>query len=343
MTPEDTRSPATHPRAASFSPQSPWHSGERALQERAGVRAAMERSGRAVIRGYMPDQHRELFEKLPLLIVGSVDAQHRSWASLVVGQPGFVRTPDARTLTVRARPLAGDPLAGNLVPGAPIGLLGIQLETRRRNRVNGSVLAADAEGFTVGVRQSFGNCPQYIWARAPEFVGAPEERLGRGEHAEGKLLSPVSVSQIAAADTFFIATAALGPEASHGVDVSHRGGKPGFVRVARAGDRHVLTWPDFSGNRYFNTLGNLLLNPRAGLLFIDFRAGTLLSLTGTAETLWDGPELAAFAGAERLVRFTADRGVRIERAVPWRWSAGQPAPQIAGTGSWQEVEAAGPR
>ena len=315
---------------------SPYHAGERELQTRAGVRERAERSGRRMIRDFMPDEHRALFEKLPYVVVGSLDARDRPWASLLTGRPGFMRTPDARTLAIGARPMAGDPLAANLAPGAPVGVLGIELATRRRNRMNGTVIAADGAGFAVYVRQSFGNCPQYIQARTPE----PVEAAARAPHppgAEGALLSPAAEALVRAADTFFIASAspaARGGDPAEGVDASHRGGKPGFVRVDRVAGASVLTAPDFAGNSLFNTFGNLAANPRAGLLFVDFATGGVLTLTGRAEIVWDGPEVAAFAGAQRLLRFHVEEGLRLDGAVPLRWSAPVPAPQLAATGSW---------
>jgi len=316
---------------------SPWHAGERTLQERVGVRKIMELHGGLVIRDHMPDEHRELFGTLPFFLVGSTDTEGRVWASIVTGRPGFVVTPDARTLHVAARPIPGDPLAGNLHVGAAVGLLGIQLETRRRNRVNGPVLQADDNGFTVGVQQSFGNCPKYIWAREPVFVRPPEVAGSHSPQQEGPVLSESATEQIAQADTFFIASAAPGAGRGNGVDISHRGGTPGFVRITGSDRGTVLTWPDFSGNRFFNTLGNLVVNPHAGLLFIDFRTGTLLSLTGEAEAVWEGAELAAFEGAERLVRFTVDHGVRFEDALPLRWVGAGRSPALEQTGSWEEV------
>lgn len=317
---------------------SPYHAGERAMQTRAGVRERAERMGRRMIRDFMPEQHRALFATLPYVVVGGLDARDRPWASILVGAPGFMRARDARLLEIGAQPLAGDPLAANLVRGAPIALLGIELATRRRNRMNGTVVAADAGGFTVYVRQSFGNCPQYIQARAHETAPTPESTAPpRVVHAEGGLLSPAAAALVRGADTFFIASAsrgARGNDAAEGVDVSHRGGKPGFVRVETVGGRSVLTAPDFAGNSAFNTFGNLAVNPHAGLLFVDFAAGATLSLAGRAEIVWDGPELAAFAGAQRLLRVTIDEGIAIENAVPLRWSAPEPAPQLAATGSW---------
>jgi hypothetical protein len=147
---------------------------------------------------------------------------------------------------------------------------------------------------------------------------------------------------IASADTFFIASTSPGAGLADstfadGVDVSHRGGKPGFVHVGDDRGRTTLTSPDFLGNFMFNTLGNLALEPRAGILFVDFATGDLLSLTGEGRVIWDGPELAAFKGAERLLQFHVDHGVLVPGALPVRWSRPQPAPQLAKTGSWEDV------
>lgn len=344
MSEHPTKRPPSPPVPGWPHESSPYHAGEKALQARIGASERAEKAGRRIIRDFMPDQHRELFTKLPYLLVGSLDAQHRPWASILAGRPGFVTSPDPRTLRIGARPLPGDPVGTGLTAGAPVALLGIQLETRRRNRMNGTIVEIDDAGFAVQVGQSFGNCPKYIQARAPVFVRAPaSDAAPRPARPEGPRLSPAATSLIERADTFFIATAApdaRAGDATRGVDVSHRGGKPGFVRVTEEDGRTVLTVPDFIGNSAFNTFGNLALNPRAGLVFIDFDSGDLLSLTGEAEVIWDGPERAAFAGAERLLRFQVAEGVRIEDALPLRWSAPEPAPQLAATGSWQEVERA---
>jgi uncharacterized protein len=326
---------------------SPFHPGEQKLQARFGLRERIEQTGRRMVRDFMPDQHREFFEKLPFLIVGSLDLERRPWASILVGGPGFVRSPDPRRLQIAAQPGHGDPLTQNLREGASLGLLGIELETRRRNRMNGTVEALGDAAFSVRVGQSFGNCPKYIQARAHRFIDEPESTdAPRPIQRIGAQLSDAATALIARGDTFFIASAA--PEApdgdpAYGVDVSHRGGKPGFVRVTTENGRSVLTAPDFSGNMLFNTLGNLVLDPRAGLLFVDFGSGDLLSLTGRADVIWDGAELERFTGAERLLRFRPDEGLLIAGALPLRWSSPQQAPQLAATGSWDEVAERQPR
>lgn len=319
-----------------------FHQGEEQAQDRFGLRARLAATGGKMIRDFMPEQHRDFFRQLPFLVVGSLDKNARPWASILAGRPGFLSTPDPRLLQVAARPGYGDPLADNLKPGAPLGILGIQPETRRRNRMNGRVTLLGDQGFQVAVDQSFGNCPKYIQARAPRFVAEPETMAEkRPVMAEGPELSDRAAALVEGTDTFFIATASARPEqgGADGIDVSHRGGRPGFVRVRRENGRTVLTAPDFSGNFLFNTFGNLAVNPRAGILLVDFATGDVLTLTGTAEVLWDDPETATFEGAERLMRFTVEEGRWIENAVPLRWSDPEPSPYLDETGTWDKAAA----
>jgi len=303
-----------------------WHAGEVAMQRAAGVDERLAELAPRVLRDHMPEQHREFFEQLPMLFVGSVDAQQRPWASVLIGWPGFIATPDARHMRVDALPRHGDPLRGGLALGADLGLLGIEPATRRRNRMNGTVVALDEAGFDVRVDQSFGNCPQYIQARSPRWV----ERVPAEAVEVGPQLDAAAAHVIAQADTLFIASAAPGA----GVDVSHRGGRPGFVRVETVDDCTVLTFPDFRGNFFFNTLGNLAMHPRAGLLFADHATGGVLQLTGRAAIIASGPEVEAFAGAQRLVRIEVEAGVWWAQALPFAWSEPEQAPQLAATGRW---------
>ncbi|RYF34685.1 MAG: flavin-nucleotide-binding protein [Comamonadaceae bacterium] len=294
----------------------PFHAGEREVQARIGSRERMAEIGPRVIRDAMPEQHSMFFAQLPFVVVGSVDADLQPWASVLAAPAGFAHAPDAWHLRVDSLPHANDPLARNLRHGAPIGLLGIEPHTRRRNRMNGVVDALDATGFELAVQQSFGNCPRYISPREAVFL--PEGAMPSQAPVAG--FDAVARALVDRADTFFIATAhpeaAGSGAASHGVDVSHRGGPPGFVRTA---DDGVLTVPDFAGNRFFNTLGNLMLNKRAGLLFIDFDRGDLLHLAVSATVVWDGPEVTAIDGAERLLQLRVDRALRRPGALPLRW------------------------
>ncbi|MES2936962.1 MAG: pyridoxamine 5'-phosphate oxidase family protein [Pseudomonadota bacterium] len=296
-----------------------FHDGETALQRRAGSYERMVVAGPRVIRDFMPDQHREFFALLPFLLAGSVDDTGQPWASVLTGPPGFAQSPDPQLLRVGALPGPHDPLANRLREGMPIGLLGIQPHTRRRNRMNGTVAALDDGGFSVRVGQSFGNCPKYIQAREPHYL--PDAPAA----AAPQLLTALDASArrtVAQADTFFIATAhpqaAGGGEPALGVDVSHRGGPAGFVRVDAAG---VLRVADFVGNGFFNTLGNLALEPRCNLLFIDYASGELLSVVARGSVEWTGeapPEGTALTA--RRVRFEVVRVLRTPGALPLRWT-----------------------
>jgi uncharacterized protein len=322
---------------------SPYHAGEQALQVRAGARDLAERAGRKGIRDHMPDQHRQFFAALSYLFIGSLDRSGRPWASILVGIPGFVRSPHDRRLDVAATPIRSDPLCGNLWPGAAIAVLGIQLDERRRNRMNGRVIETGAGGFAVGVDQSFGNCAKYIQARSVCVpADAPSLHSASAPRVEMRILSCEAAAIVRRADTFFIATAS--PHAGRhdpveGLDVSHRGGRPGFVDVREENGCSVITAPDFAGNSFFSTFGNILLNPKAGLLFLDFATGDVLMLTGAAEVVWNAPELEHFPGALRFLRVRVDEGLFIAKAVPLRWSPPEPARQVAATGTWADAKA----
>jgi ferredoxin-NADP reductase/predicted pyridoxine 5'-phosphate oxidase superfamily flavin-nucleotide-binding protein len=303
---------------ADMSEASPFHAGEQQVQERLGVRRSIEPWARRAVRPFLPAQHRDFYARLPFLVAAARDAEGRPWATLLAGAPGFAHSPDPQSLQVDALPPPGDALEGALVRGGDLGLLGIELATRRRNRVNGRIAARSAEGLRLSVDQSFGNCPQYIHARDWE-PALPSATPVRRAHAR---LGAALRRWIGAADTFFVASGhrESGENAAFGMDASHRGGEPGFVRVE---DDRKLVFPDYAGNDHFNTLGNLVRDPRAGLLFVDFARGDLLQLTGRTRIDWDpGPaERERFPGARRLVHFALEAAVELRGALPLRWTA----------------------
>jgi predicted pyridoxine 5'-phosphate oxidase superfamily flavin-nucleotide-binding protein len=291
---------------------SPFHDGEQTIQRLAGVRDRMEGKGRAVIRDYMPEQHRSFFAALPFVVVGLADPNGHPWATALSGPPGFINSTDEKVLDVKAWLDAGDPLHACLRDGAPIGGLGIEFSTRRRNRINGRIEnCIVGEGFSIRIQQSFGNCPKYIQARKER----PRLRSKRAaECRTASHLGNSEVSFIAEADTFFIASRSAQldrEESSQGLDVSHRGGRPGFLRVV---SENELCFPDFSGNLLFNTLGNLEVDARAGLLFVDFQSGGMLHIIGRAKICWDVPERMRSAGVERLIFFDIERLVNRDHA-----------------------------
>jgi uncharacterized protein len=297
-----------------MSPDGPFlgfHDDELRAQALAGARA-----GRAAIRPFMPDQHRAFFPLLPYLFAAVLDADGGPVASILGGPAGFVHSPDPVTLRIDALPASGDPAEGGFAAGAPIGLLGLDLSTRRRNRANGRIAALDGAGVTVAIEQSFGNCAQYIQTR----YATPRAREPQPAEALSGL-DAAARSLIATADTFFVASRSRAGIGDGGLDVSHRGGRPGFVAVH--GDTLVV--PDFRGNRFFNTLGNLLGDPRAGLLFIDFAKGDLLQLQGTVTIGW--------SNEHRHWRLAVERGWRRPAALPFDWTFGEYAPTTLATGT----------
>jgi predicted pyridoxine 5'-phosphate oxidase superfamily flavin-nucleotide-binding protein len=217
------------------------------------------------------------------------------WASVLYGAPGFISTPAADTVVIAAEPLPGDPLAGAL--SGPVGGLAIEPSTRRRMRLNGRALSG--EGRTVIVtEQVYSNCPKYITTRDVETVVAEAVP----PRATGDALDGRARELLAAADTAFVAT--RGPD---GLDVSHRGGRPGFLRVT---DEHTLVWADYPGNRMFNTLGNIATDGRCGVTVVDPEDGTTLYVSGDASIRWD---------EARAVELDVRAVVRLERAAPLRW------------------------
>lgn len=301
-----------------------FHDDERAAQALAGHLL----DDTPAIRPFMPEQHRAFFAGLPYLFAATTDGAGWPVATVLAGAPGFVGSPDPTHLRIAAVPEPSDPAADRLVPGAPIGLLGLDLSNRRRNRANGTVVARDADGVTVSVAESFGNCPKYIQRRDASPV---VRTTGRTETLTG--LDAAARIAITAADTLFVASRSRSGLAGGGLDISHRGGRPGFVKVA--GNR--LTVPDFSGNRYFNTLGNLLGDPRACLLVPDFETGDLLVLQGTAEIDWSGRASAGFEGAQRSWSLDIRQVWRRPASLPFRWSAPEAGPGTARTGAWDEA------
>lgn len=313
---------------------SAWHAGEQALQARVGVHERMAAVGEVVIRDHMPDQHRELFEKLPTLLLGALDAQGQPWATMLAGPPGFVHTPHAQRMDVAAAIDAADPALAALAAhgtGAPVGVLGLEPHTRRRNRMNGHVVRGGAQqGLSITVAQSFGNCPKYIQARAPGLRAAvtppqPAQPLGPS-------LDAAALALIARSDTLFIASASAarpGAQRGEGVDISHRGGEPGFVLAKHTAAGLELWLPDYPGNLFFNTLGNLAQHPLAGLLWVDYEDGGLLHVAARAELLWSEADRAPWPGAQRVLRLLVLGGVWRAQALPWRWTQAQPAPQFS--------------
>ncbi|MFF4617694.1 pyridoxamine 5'-phosphate oxidase family protein [Nonomuraea jabiensis] len=273
------------------------HPGEVAVQRRAGVR--LEDHGSSRTRPEIPEPAAEFLRNQHMIVLGAADDGGRVWAGVLTGPAGFASAADDRTIVLHALPGADDPLHGLFERERDIGLIAIEPHTRRRMRVNGTAVRA-GDALVVWTEQVYSNCPKYIQTRSP--TSAPGEPAGLGR---GIALPDRHRRWIAEADTFFIATRAEGL----GADVSHRGGNPGFVRVTGA---RSLEFPDYQGNAMYMTLGNLELDPAAGLLFVDWERGETLQLTGRARVDW---------GDQRTVRFELDEYAHLGGTVSAGWTA----------------------
>ncbi|MFF1368300.1 pyridoxamine 5'-phosphate oxidase family protein [Streptomyces virginiae] len=289
-----------------------YHWGSQAVQERVGVRGPAEHVGRSIGTG-IRDVAAAFLELQPHLVVGAADGLGRMWASLLTGPPGFVRATGPHRISVVGAVPAGDPLAeASATDGTRIGTIALDPRTRRRMRLNGT-LAATPRGFAVEAERVFANCPKYLQRRQPlELV---EE--GVGVMSRGEALTPGQVRAVRRADTFFIATTAE----ADGVDASHRGGLPGFVEVLSPVE---LAWPDYAGNAMFLTLGNLTVDPRAGLLFPDWESGAVLQLTGRARTEFG-------ADGSRRTRFRVESVVESVHPGRLLWSTPEYSPHLGST------------
>ncbi len=290
----------------------PFHAGELEAHRRTGVGDVAQWAG-GFIRDHLPEQHRDFHTSLPFLVLSGADDEGKTWVTLLDGKDGFIQSPDPRSLTLETKVDPQDPLAAAFATGTKVGAIGIELATRRRNRFSGNI-HPHGEGYQIEMAQTFGNCPQYIhersWTRVEQNTPAPASRAAQ--------LSPAQIEVIQKADTMFIGsghnTGADIP--SRGFDASHRGGIPGFVHVSDARHLHI---PDYAGNNFFNTIGNLITDPHIGLVFVDFETGSLLQVSGRATIDWD-PKNAHDHDAWRMINVEIDAVIERPSAISLRWA-----------------------
>jgi len=283
--------------------EQPFHEGEIAAQQRTGEAAEGARNGQVIMDRIHPGGAK-LIERQQLLVLASVDKEARPWASVVLGKPGFMDASPLEEMIVdltAAHVATGDRLIDHLRNDGRIGVLIIDLAARLRIRVNGNA-KIDDEQLRIAVAESYPNCPKYIQRRR---IGCNESTSQDATpSASGSALGNDQQETITSADTFFIAS--MHPE--RGVDASHRGGMPGFVEIV---DEHTLRVPDYVGNSMYNTLGNLVSNPAAGLVFFDFENATVLQLTGTTSIEWEGDDTdGRTGGTQRFWTFKVDEWVQ---------------------------------
>lgn len=296
-----------------------FHPGERAVQESAGEAAIADRNigvlTDTVIAGARP-----FIAKQFMAVLASIDSSGAVWSSVVFGKAGFLHTDTGRTISIdvpeKERDRA-DPLWDNIEQHADLGMLFIELGSRRRYRVNGTVKRLDARGTEVAIREAYPNCPKYIQRRQLRQLGEASLPVSS---ACGTALRGTVETIIREADTIFVASR----HAESGADASHRGGAPGFIKLVNG---NTLRIPDYDGNSLFNTLGNFKIDPRAGLCIPDFAHGQLLQLTGTSTVHWDQDDPAGeTGGTRRFWEFKVEKWILRDtpQALEWEYLEASP-------------------
>ena len=304
-----------------------FHRGEILIQTESGVDQRAHKMGNKLIRDHIIEQHKEFFENLPYAFISLHDNEGRPWISLIQGDQGFINSPDPKTLNLNGNIVAKDALHLQTGPTDPVGLVGLDLSNRRRNRLNGNFKRTSIDDtLSIAVGHSFGNCPKYIQLRSLETATGSHSRVDNQQNAEQYFdkLNENDIKIITDADTLFIGSS---EEQGGDLDASHRGGKPGFVHV----DSDQQLWfNDYPGNNFFQTFGNIQRYPYVGLMFIDFDSGDLLLLSGQSrlEQLahTDSNENKKLNFLPRRFCFTLEKGIRIQRAIRGSWSTVEMSP-----------------
>lgn len=296
-----------------------YHDGERAVQHRAGEVGIADRNG-AIIADTILGGARPFIGKQSMVVLASVDADGAPWSTVLFGQPGFAHVDDAALVDVDL-PVAlrdpDEPFWRNVAANPAIGSLFIELGSRRRYRINGSLQRLDEQGFALAVREAYPNCPRYIQRRQLRRI---DPASAPALLDEGQALGPDARAIVRAADTIFVAS--NHPE--RGADASHRGGAPGFVQVV---SDSLLRIADYPGNSMFNTFGNLALDPRVGLCIPDFDGQRILQLNGRARILHgqDDPRHLS-GGTGRFWEVEVDRWLlrRVVQRLDWEYLDASP-------------------
>lgn len=293
----------------------PFHSGEERMQVLAGEEQIARRNSQ-LIANRIPGGAIKFVDKQPFVIAASLDTDGNIWVSLLAGQPGFAKVENPETIRLNTDFLvsaADDILWTNVASHPVLGMLFIELSSRKRLKVNGTLSTVpENAGFMLNVQECFPLCPRYIQRREVEVISESQSTI------QPKLIGTFFTAElqdwIRSADTFFVGSA---HDDDH-LDVGHRGGNPGFVQIV---DDQKLMIPDYNGNSMFNSLGNFSVNPRAGLLFVNFETGESLQLTGHADLHFTEPgEADSTGGTGRYWQFHLHSWLRHASLSGLKWS-----------------------
>ena len=172
--------------------------------------------------------------------------------------------------------------------------------------------------FSIQITQAFGNCPKYITRRKVKRMGSNLEFASEPASKNNKI-GKLEASIISSADNMYFGTGT----AEHGADMNIRGGSPGFVRVVHGGS--TICWPDYTGNGFYMSLGNVQLQKSASLVFVDWDdTGRGVQVAGEVRTLErseiSDPEMLKILEEEpqslRLVAMSVQKLCSIPRYSP---------------------------
>ncbi|CZT16794.1 related to oxidoreductase, FAD-binding [Ramularia collo-cygni] len=326
-----------------FFQEMPWHEGEEKMSR------AMEipTMDNPTVPALSPQLSNHL-QIAPLISIGTVDKQGRPWTTLWGGERGMARPLGGGIIGIRT-PITGkfDPVVEELVGQDPsnqavkeegsrsmVSGLTIDLVSRKRVKMYGRMMAGvlgmrddEVTGQSVSIaeiqlvlkiEQSLGNCPKYLNSKVIEPAVSSPELI-----SDSPRLPPPALELLAKADLFFVSSAQHDTD----MDTNHRGGPPGFLRVdSNEEGGAVVYWPEYSGNRLYQTLGNLMINPLAGICVPDFDTGDMLYLTGKTEILVGQDAAAVLPRSNLCVKLTTTAARFVTHALPFRGKPGESSP-----------------
>ncbi|KAI9878708.1 MAG: hypothetical protein M1830_010752 [Pleopsidium flavum] len=284
----------------------------------------------------------------PLLALGTLDKEGKPWTTIWGGEPGFSR-PIAHSI-IGIKTLVdrkNDPVVETLLgasddgevireesKGRMVSGLAIDLASRRRVKLAGRMVAGalgqlggegevdeSAKGemqLVVKIEQSLGNCPKYLNSKHI-YPSLPEPKL----ISSTPHLPQQAIDLLSKSDLFFISSS----NRESDMDTNYRGGPPGFVRVLNNDSNGTaIVYPEYSGNRLYQTLGNLQTTPQAGLVFPDLDTGDVLYVTGTTEILVGKDAATLLPRSNLAVKVTITASRFVEKGLAFRGHNGERSP-----------------
>ncbi|MEX0732193.1 MAG: 2Fe-2S iron-sulfur cluster-binding protein [Aquisalimonadaceae bacterium] len=274
------------------------------LQLRVGARSQIESSGAHAIRTAIDPDTELLLLRQTVVFITALDADGYPRCMQLTGKPGFLcsNSSDGVAIDWAMTDTTVDQL--QLQTGTPLALLFLDSPSGTVVRFNGWATDASTKRAELRITQLFSKAARYAHRRDNRQTRPATQPPVRDDAQSA--LTPSMIAFLETVDTLIVASRHPEPEKkdTHGLDLSHRGGLPGF---ALATTLSTITWPEFEGSNYFSTLGNLMLDPRCALLALSADGARALHIRGKAEILWNNGELETRTGTGRGVQLRVDQ------------------------------------